>query len=256
MLTDRELFYKEYVRREHGTFRASYPAELSFYTAIKTGDTNKVREYMTPSIIKKEGLGTLSDHPLQNLKYHLVITIAMSARYCIEGGMDLSEAYGLSDLYIQNADRCKTPAEIEALHRDACLDYTGRMRLLRKRRVRNTRVAKCVDYIYDHLHTRITVAQLADHTGLDPSYLSRLFKKESGVTITEYIRTQKIETAKNMLAYSDYGSAQIASVLAFPSQSYFSEIFRKHTGMTPLHYRKAHARETGLGRKTDLGRDM
>lgn len=248
MLTDRELFYKEYVRREHSTFRASYPAELSFYTAIKTGDMNKVREYMIPSIIEKEGLGTLSENPLQNLKYHLVITIAMSARYCIEGGMDLSEAYGLSDVYIQKTDRCRTPAEIEELHRTACLDYAGRMRLLRKRKIHTGPVAKCIDYIYDHLHTRITVAGLAGHTGLDPSYLSRLFKKEVGVTINEYIGIQKIGTAKNMLAYSDYGSAQIASILAFPSQSYFSEVFRKHTGTTPLQYRKTHARETGLGR--------
>ncbi|MDD4097072.1 MAG: helix-turn-helix domain-containing protein [Clostridiaceae bacterium] len=249
MLSERELFYKEYVRREHSTFRASYPAELSFYNAIKTGDMTGVREFMTPSIIRKEGLGTLSDNPLQNLKYHLVITIAMSARYCIEGGMDLSEAYGLSDVYIQKTDRCKTPAEIEDLHRTVCLDYANRMRLLRKRKAHTGHIAKCIDYIYDHLHTRITVALLADHTGLDCSYLSRLFKIEVGVTITDYIRTQKIETAKNMLAYSDYGAAQIASVLAFPSQSYFSEIFRNHTGTTPLRYRKTHARETGLGRR-------
>lgn len=249
MLTDRELFYKEYIRREHNAFRASYPAELAFYTAIKTGDIRKTREFMSPSIIEKEGLGTLSENPLQNLKYHLVITIAMSARYCIEGGMDLAEAYGLSDIYIQKTDRCKTPAEIETLHRTACLDYASRMRLLRKRKIHTGHIAKCVDFIYDHLHTRITVSRLADHTGLDSSYLSRLFRKETGITITEYIRTQKIDTAKNMLAYSDYGAAQIASVLAFPSQSYFSEIFRKHTGMTPLLYRKTHARETGLGRK-------
>lgn len=248
MLSDRELFYKEYVRRESSTFRAPYLPELAFYNAIKSGDVNRTREFLTPSIIEIEGLGKLSDQPLQNLKYHLVITIAMIARSCIEGGMDVSDAYALSDLYIQNTDRCKTFSEIGDLHQTACLDYAGRMRLLRKRRIHTGHIAKCIDYIYEHLHTRITASQLAEHTGLDASYLSRLFKKEIGITISDYIRFHKIETAKNMLVYSDYGSAQIASILAFPSQSYFSEIFRRQTGMSPIRYRKTHFRETGLGR--------
>lgn len=249
--TDRELFYKEYVRRENGSFRAPYMPELEFYNAIKSGDVKRTQEFLTPSIVEKKGLGTLSYHPLQNLKYHLVITIAMIARYCIEGGMDLSEAYGLSDLYIQKTDRCRTTAEVNVIHRNACLDYVGRMRLLRKRKIHNIHITKCIDYIYDNLHTRITISQLADYSGLDQAYLSRLFKKEVGATVTDYIRSQKLETAKNMLAYSSYSAAQITSILAFPSQSYFSEIFKKYTGMTPLHYRKTHFLEIGLGLQID-----
>lgn len=247
MLKDRELFYKEYVRRESNTFRAPYQPELAFYNAIKSGDINRTEEFLTPSIIEIEGLGKLSDQPLQNLRYHLVITIAMIARTCIEGGMDLSDAYALSDIYIQKTDRCRTFPEIGSLHRTACLDYANRMRLLRKRKIHTGHIAKCIDYIYEHLHTHITVSQLAEHTDLDSSYLSRLFKKEVGVTISEYIRSRKIDTAKNLLVYSEYGAAQIASILAFPSQSYFSEIFRKQTGMSPLRYRKTHFRETGIG---------
>ena len=87
--TDRDLFYREYIRREAGAFRAPYPPELAFYNSIKSGDLNRTKEFLTPSIVDKQGLGTLSADPLQNLKYHLVITIAMIARYCIEGGMDL-----------------------------------------------------------------------------------------------------------------------------------------------------------------------
>ncbi|NLW10492.1 MAG: AraC family transcriptional regulator [Clostridiaceae bacterium] len=247
MHSDRELYYKEYLRRETGAFRAPYTPELAFYTAIKTGDINRTKELLTPSIVDKQGLGTLSAYPLQSLKYHLVITIAMIARYCIEGGMDLSEAYGLSDLYIQKTDISTETSDIVTIHRDACLDYANRMRLLRKRRIQNMNIVRSIEYIYDNLHTRITVSQLSRHIGLDPAYMSRLFKKEVGVTISEYVRSQKIETAKNMLVYSGYSAAQIASILAFPSQSYFSEIFKKHTGMTPSQYRKAHAWDIGLG---------
>ena len=109
-------------------------------------------------------------------------------------------------------------------------------------------IAVCLDYIYDHLHTHITAEQLAKLTGLNISYLSRLFKKETGQTISNYIRDKKIETAKNMLLYSDFSPSEIASILAFPSQSYFTEVFRKTTGVTPRKYQKSFLRTTALGK--------
>lgn len=246
---DKEIFYKEFVRRESNIQRAPYDPELEFYAVIKAGDVERTRDLCKESLLEKAGLGTLSDDYLQNIKYHFAITAALVARYCIEGGMDLSVSYGLSDFYIQKADKCKSPQEVAALHSIMCLDYAKRMRNLRKKEICSKHVAKCIDYIYDHLHTRITVASLAACTGLNPSYLSRLFKKETGMTISEYIQSRKVETAKNMLAYSDFSTAQIASILAFSSQSYFTEVFRKRTGMTPLRYRAQYFRKTAVGKR-------
>lgn len=248
MNIDRELFYKEYVRRENHLLRATFQPELEFYAAIRTGDISKLRSLLRQPFAEKEGLGTLSQNLLQNLKYHLVITTAMTARSCIEGGMDLSFAYSLSDFYIQKIDSCRTLGEVSELHPILCLDYARKMRSLRKAKIQSVSVANAVDYIYDHLHTRITLDALSHYTELNSSYLSRLFKKEVGLSVSDYIRSQKIETAKNMLAYSDYTAAEIASVLAFPSQSYFSEVFRKATGMTPLQCRAQMFHNTGIGR--------
>lgn len=234
---NRELFYREFVHRESNILRAPYDPEVEFYSVIKAGDIKKTQELCRQSLLEKPGLGTLSEDPLQNLKYHFVITAALVARYCIKGGMGVSVAFGLSDFYILKADRCKTLQEVSDLHKIMCLDYAKRMRNLRKEKICSRHVADCIDYIHDHLHTRITAESLAKHAGLAPSYLSRLFKKETGLSISEYIRFKKIETARNMLVYSDYSPSRISSILAFPSQSYFTEIFRKYTGTTPLKYR-------------------
>ena len=94
-------------------------------------------------------------------------------------------------------------------------------------------VARALDYIYDHLHTRITLDKLAEHVGVNASYLSRVFREEMGVPVSRYVRLKKIETAKNMLMYSDFTASEIAAILAFPTQSYFSEVFKKETGQTP-----------------------
>ena len=241
---NKEMFYKDFVQREDEFLRAPFNPEIEFYSCIKAGDVERVRELCKDPLVDKPGLGKLSNDPLQNLKFHFVITTALVARYCIQGGMDLSAAYGLSDYFIQKADQCKRTEDISKLHPKMCIEYAKRMRDLRKNSVCSIQIAQCIDYIYDHLHARITVAELADHVHLSESYLSRLFKKEVGTSISDYIRRQKLETAKNMLVYSDYRSAEIATILCFPSQSYFTEIFHKYTGMTPGEYRRSHFRES------------
>ena len=134
--------------------------------------------------------------------------------------------------------------QITDLHPAMCIDYATHMKMLRKNSICSRQIAKCIDYIYDNLHARITVEELADYLEMNPSYLSRLFKKEVGTSISEYIRMKKIETAKNMLVYSEYKPVDVAQILAFPSQSYFTEAFRKVTGLTPAKYRKQYFRGT------------
>ena len=108
-MDQKELFYKDYVQREEEFLRAPYNPEIEFYSTIKAGDVEKVRELCKDALVDKPGLGRLSEDPLQNLKFHFVVTTALVARYCIEGGMDLSDAYGLSDYYIQKADNAQKP---------------------------------------------------------------------------------------------------------------------------------------------------
>ncbi len=241
-LSNQEKLYKEFLEREDHILRAPYNPELEFYSMVQAGNVAKVRELCEQPLIDKIGLGTLSTNKLQNIKYHFVITTALVARYCIEGGLELTTAYGISDFYIQKADKCKTPEAVSDLHPVMCLDYTNRMRNLQKKTVISKHIARCLDYIYDNLGKRITVPELASFVGLDPSYLSRLFKSELKMNISEYILNKKIDTAQNMLAYSDYSISQISSTLAFNSQSHFTEVFKKRTGLTPSKYRSLYFR--------------
>lgn len=239
-----KIRYKEFIERESGLLRAPFNPELEFYTAVKMGDIKKVEQLTEEPFTLKEGLGTLSENPLRHFQYHFVVTAALLARYCIQGGMEVSASYTLSDYYIQKADQCTSLDDLSDLHCFMCRDYTRRMKNLHKKAICSKPIASCIDYIYDNLHTRIKVQTLAELTGLTPSYLSKLFKKETGISISEYVQAKKIETAQNMLCFSDYSASQIASTLAFPSQSYFTEIFHKRTGMTPLTYRAKNFRNT------------
>lgn len=236
--TNKELAYREFVQREEMFRRAAYNPEMEFYTYVMSGDIKMVKELTKENILsKREGWGILSSNELQNVKYHFVITTATIARYCINSGLDLQTAYNLSDYYISKADKCKSIEAVAALHAPMCMDYTKRMHELQKNNISSLHITRCIDYIYDNLHTRITATQLADYVHLSEAYLSRLFKQETGMSISDYICDKKIATAKNMLRFSDYGLADIAAFLAFPSQSYFSKIFKEKTGMTPSSFR-------------------
>jgi len=87
------------------------------------------------------------------------------------------------------------------------------------------------------LKERITVEDLAEVLGVSASYLSRLFKKETGDSVSIYIRRQKIEMAKHLLQYSEFSMIEIANRLSFSSQSHFIQQFREIVGMTPKKYR-------------------
>ena len=94
-----------------------------------------------------EGVGQLSEDPVTNLRYHFVVTAAMLTRFCMEGGMAMEEAFGLSDEYIRRMDCCTNMAEIVYVHDQMALDYVCRMRNLKKRIASSKQVAEASSWI-------------------------------------------------------------------------------------------------------------
>lgn len=239
----REWYKSEFLQHELSEPHRAIESEFTFYEAIATGNIDYVRQNCNSNAFTKpDGMGKLSENLLQNIRYHFVVTTAMIARYCVHNGMEQEKAYGLSDFYILKMDKCRTIEEISKLHDTMCIDYCTQMLPVMKQQAISRPIVLCLDYIYNHLHYRITVAELSEYLHLSPSYLSRLFKKEIGISISCYIINLKIEKAKNLLQYSEYTILDISNYLAFSSQSHFIQTFQKYTGITPYKYRTKHFR--------------
>lgn len=223
-------------KRENGWKHAPLEREIAFYESVRSGSLETVKTLFTP--LGGEGFGKLSNDPLQNLKYHLVVSIAMITRFCINGGMAPEEAYNMSDVYIQQTDLCRTENEIHDIHYRMTIEFTKRMRQIKNGQIYSKTVIIILDYISDHLHEKILVSDIAEHTSYTVSYVSRLFHSEMGITISNYIIQKKIEAAANMLQFSDYSSLEISNYLQFSSQSYFIKLFKKIIGITPNEYRR------------------
>lgn len=238
MNTNRDLNYRLYLQREEGFKRVPFNREFEKYRVISSGDVEQVKENFVE--IKKnyfKGKGVLSDDPVKNVRYHFIIAVALTSRVCVENGLSHDLAYTLSDIYIQRADKCNDIEKMIDMIGEMQIDYAQRMRELKKENVISVHIRKCIDYIYEHLQEKLTVESVADYLKINPTYLSKLFAKETGSSFKEFIIHARVNAAKNMLTYSDFSYMEIALSLGFSSQSAFIRTFGKVTGMTPGKYR-------------------
>lgn len=226
----------EFENREDNRFHTPYDKEIEFYQTIKMGNAEEAMKMIRP--FNSDGMGVLSEDKLRNLKYHLIITIAFITRYCIEGGMEMEEAYNRSDIYIRRLDKFQAEEEIEALHKELVEDYAKRMRSIRKKTMYSRAIIVCLEYIYANLHKKITLELLAEEAKLSPSYLSKLFHKEVGISVSAYVMQKRIEAAEKMLRYTEFSSAEIANCLCFCSESHFISMFKRYVKVTPREYRE------------------
>lgn len=212
--------------------------EYSFYKSVVEGDLEAVLKNCEENkFIETEGVGLLSRNPVVNIKYHFVITTAMITRYCEHNGMELEKAFRLSDYYIQKLDDLYSVHEVHLLHDEMVCDFTNKMRMIKRSDMVSKHVNDSKNYIYAHVQERIKVEDIAEHLGITPSYLSRLFKSEMGIPVSKYITDQKIKLAMNLLRYSDETILDIANKFAFSSQSHFIKQFKENVGYTPKKFR-------------------
>lgn len=99
-------------------------------------------------------------------------------------------------------------------------------------------VASIKRYIESEYTNNISLTEIAEHACLSPTYVSQLFKKETGSNITDYITDLRIECAKTLLCDPQIKLYNVCSRIGFISPAYFSRLFKKHTGMTPSEYRR------------------
>ena len=96
-------------------------------------------------------------------------------------------------------------------------------------------------YITEHLNEPITREQLASYVHLNPAYLSRLFKRELGESITDYILNTRMSLAKDLIMSSTLPISDIAKTLGYYNFSYFSKMFRKVYDVSPQQLRQQSA---------------
>lgn len=166
----------------------------------------------------------------------------MVCRRCIMAVENVLTRHGLHpvsvDLGTASVEEKITPELKESLA--ASLEAIG-FELMDDRKSRlieqiRSEVIKLVHYSGDAARTNLS-DYLSSRLNRDYGYLSRLFSEISGTTIEKYFIAQKIERAKELLAYGELSLGEIADELGYSSAAYFSSQFKSVTGLTPSHFR-------------------
>ncbi len=102
------------------------------------------------------------------------------------------------------------------------------------------RFTPVLEYVRENLSRAMTVSELADVAGLNPTYFCNLFSRHMGVSPIQYVNKRRIEEAQKRLLGTHETLYQVAQSVGFSDEYYFSRVFKKIVGIAPDHYRKKH----------------
>ncbi|HRQ88513.1 MAG TPA: helix-turn-helix domain-containing protein [Bacteroidia bacterium] len=109
----------------------------------------------------------------------------------------------------------------------------------RQKRLARVRVMKAKTRIEARLDEVLDLNRLASEVGCSASYLSRTFSATTGMTISQYLRKRRIETAAELLVSGDYNVSEVAAEVGYQSLSHFSKAFQQVKGVLPSKYEAA-----------------
>lgn len=220
--------------RQNFFFHHSPKRERNIVDCIKQGNKEKLLEHL--SLPPDGEYGVLSANPLRNKKNLFICLVTIATRAAIDGGLDTEIAYSLSDSYIQNVEYISELNSLNNLENQMFCDFADNV-LKSKKNKYSKSIINCQNYIANHLYQDISLSELAEFVGLNHKYISSLFHKEVGLTLTEYINSKKIEEAKYLFLSTNHSILDISDWLGFHDQSYFTKIFKKYTGITPKKFK-------------------
>lgn len=182
-------------------------------------------------------MGAVAESPLRAAKNIFISSAAIIRHVSIKAGLNPELASRLCDQYDCEVEKKNDIEEIKLFIFQMMIDYANRIKKIKEYRTSSPLVLAVINDIHAHIYEPLSTGIIADRLNYSKEHICRQFKKETSMTVQNYIQQQKVEEAKHLLRHTDYSLLEIAVNLSFQSQSYFQKIFSKQVGMTPAKYR-------------------
>jgi AraC-like DNA-binding protein len=111
--------------------------------------------------------------------------------------------------------------------------------LLAARKYEPTSVTEAKNFLHAHADERVTLRQVAEHVHVSRHYFCKIFKRNTGMTLTEFLARVRVEKAKKLLGDPRLRIINVADSAGFNSISQFNRLFRRYSGNSPTAYRTA-----------------
>lgn len=241
-----ESLQMEIEKQEEVVYHHTYMEERYVMDCIREGNVVEVNERANGLL---EKAGVLSKNKFNDQRNLAIVSTTMATREAIAGGVSPAEAYKLSDILINKIDQCKKIEEVVELNRKSLYKFTKLVADTKEKINLSNYTEQCKDYISKNYHHKIYLEDIADAIGISQGHLARVFKKDTGVRIQDYILEFRIERASNLLKYSDASISEISDYVCFHSQSHFGSVFKQYMKMTPKQYREKYKQKEFYGKQ-------
>ena len=216
----------------HNTYRT----EQTLLDLIEKGDVGALDEWLKDAPAVRPG--SIAPDQLRQVKNTLIVTATLASRAAVRGGMDVEDAFSLSDAYIRKCELLQTPDRIINLQYHMVLDFTSQVSNLKLHGNSSALAAAVAEYVRHHLSDPVSTEKIAEKLHFSRTWLSRKFHEETGIPLSDFIRIKKTEEAQRLLRYTDKSLREISVYLGYSSQSHFQTVFKKQLGVTPMQYRR------------------
>lgn len=213
-----------------------YNFENELIEAVTRGDTHKA-EIMFSSF-SSIALESRSPDRLRNIKNYCIIMNTLFRKAAEKGGVHPIYLNTISSDFAKRIENINSLSVTQSFMLEIMRTYC---QLVRRHSVKNLSplIKKIIIKIESDLSGNLSLKELAKENNVSSNYLSGLFKKENGVTLTEYVNSKRIEHAKHLLKSTNLQIQTIAQHCGIFDLHYFCRIFKKMTGKTPSAYRSS-----------------
>lgn len=213
-----------------------YSFENEIMRAVSSGQSQKINQLISSFT----DMSFEKRHPdqLRNMKNYCIIMNTLLRKAAESGGVHPIYLDSVSSVYAVKIEQLTSISAVNALMVDMFRSYC---RLVRRHSMGeySPTVQKAIIFIDADLSANLTLSSIADALNISSGYLSAVFRKETGKTITEYIREKRVKHAIYLLETTHLQIQTIATHCGIVDLQYFSKIFKKHTGKTPKEYRES-----------------
>lgn len=212
-----------------------YSFENDMIRAVSQGNYKKLSKLLTAQVFVS-GIEERTSDALRNLKNYMIIFNTLMRKGAEVGNVHPFYIHGVSSDFAKRIENSKSTDEIMKLWDEMIYSYC---KLVREHTAKGCSplVQNVIMQVDADLSADLTLKTMAEKFNVNASYLSSLFKKDTGYTLTDYVNSKRVERAEFLLETTSEQIQNISHSCGILDVNYFVKIFKKYTGKTPKQYR-------------------
>lgn len=213
-----------------------YETENNLIRAVSQGMTHKAEQIIAHS--SEMALEARLEDPVRNIKNYTIVLNTLLRKAAEYGSVHPFYIDEVSSAFARKIEKIKSVSEGIKLQKEMTSKYC---RVVKKHSMKcySLLVQKVITAVDSNLASDLSLRRHAELLNVNASYLSALFKKETGVTLTDYVSKKRVEYAVYLLKSTNLQIQTIAQHCGILDVNYFTKTFKKYMNMTPKEYRES-----------------